>query len=78
MYTVYKCHFRFHFSIRGPINTAMTFRESSIFPALTGGWRVPYERLGRLASIQNTIPKTSSHQCSFWEETAHYFGVGMG
>ena len=60
------------------MKAANTFRESSIFSGLKGGWRVAYERLGRLASIQNTIPKTSSHQFSFWEETAHYFGVGMG
>ena len=93
MYTVYICHFRFHFSI---CQTSLPLRLLHCWPrtdkycndlqgkfffsfsGLKGGWRVPYERLGRLASIQNTIPKTSSHQCSFWEETAHYFGVGMG
>ena len=93
MYTVYKCHFRFHFSI---CHTSLPLRLlhcwlrtdkycndlqgkfAFSFSGLKGGWRVPYECLGRLASIQNTIPKTSWHQCSFWEETAHYFGVGIG
>ena len=58
------------------MKAANTFRESSIFPGLKGGWRVPYERLGRLASIPNTIPKQVriNHQSSFGRKTSLFWG----